>query len=57
MIIEPVMYGEMPIAKMEKSPKAPPESRLRKPNISYSLAKLAMAAAFTPGTGMKEPRR
>ena len=57
MIIEPVMYGEMPIAKMEKSPKAPPESRLRNPNISYCSAYCVMAAAFTPGTGMKEPRR
>ena len=46
-----------PDAKMEKSPKAPPESRLRNPNISYCSAYCVMAAAFTPGTGMKEPKR
>ena len=45
------------MAKMVNWLKLPPESRFRKPRISYLPAISAMLLASTKGTGMKEPNR
>ena len=45
------------IAKIVNWLKLPPESRFRKPRISYWEAAAESCAASTKGTGMKEPNR
>ena len=51
-MIDAVMYGMIPSAKIASWLSAPPENRLRKPKMPepLSVGLLLIAAALTPGT-------
>ena len=53
-MIEELMYGMMPIAKMPKRLSAPPENRSTMPSRPPACfsKKSASATGSTPGTGM-----
>ncbi len=60
MMIDAVMYGMIPRAKMANWLSAPPENRLRKPSVPWVSA--AFWSCFTawkstPGTGIEAPSR
>jgi hypothetical protein len=57
MIMEALMYGEIPIAKIVNWLKELPVSRSRKPRISYCETASFKRAVFTPGIGIKQPSR
>ena len=60
MMIEAVMYGMIPRAKMAKLVMAPPENRVRKPSTPLWLASLRSvlsAPVSMPGTGRCAPNR
>ena len=60
MMIEAVMYGMIPRAKMAKLVMAPPENRVRKPSTPLWLASLRSvlsAPVSMPGTGRCAPKR
>ncbi|MNW18507.1 hypothetical protein D3C71_2180950 [compost metagenome] len=56
-MIEEVMYGIIPIAKIEKLNKAPPEKVFNKPNRSAPLSTCLNTSVLIFGTGINEPIR
>src|SRR5699024_2165503 len=56
MMIEAVMYGIIPIAKIEKFCNAPPPNVFNKPNTFCSFIK-SIALLSVKGTGIKVPIR
>ena len=57
MIIDALMYGMMPSAKIEKFSSAPPENMLNIPNRvpAFWAKKLARASLLMPGVGIWTP--
>src|SRR5690625_647380 len=56
MIIDAVMYGIIPKAKIEKFCKAPPPNVFKKPK-TFSWFIKSIASLFVNGTGINVPRR
>ena len=59
-MIEAVMYGMMPSAKIAMRDSPPPENRFSKPRMfepPNCFWMLLTAVRFTPGTGTWEPNR
>ena len=61
MMIDDVMYGMMPSAKMAKLVSAPPLNNWRNPRMPPSSSavsrRLWTASRSMPGTGMNDPNR
>ena len=60
MMIDEVMYGMIPSAKIAMRERPPPENRLSSPRMfepPNCFWMLLTAVRFTPGTGIRDPRR
>jgi hypothetical protein len=57
MIIEALIYGIIPRAKIEKFSKAPPENMLNMPNsvLAFWVKKADNASPLIPGVGICTP--
>ena len=58
-MIDALMYGMMPSAKIEKRSSAPPENRLTRPKtlLAASWKKACRALPSMPGVGIATPTR